>query len=100
MLPIEAVKIGSKLVRPLTRRLVPQCVVNIFLSFGITLSRWSTAVQARLPEPIVIVIKMLAAWILLPLIVLAFSLAPGLAKVIIGIILAHEAKKTFERRKP
>lgn len=100
MLPIEAVKIESELIRPLTRRLVPKCVIDAFRLFGSTLSQWSTAAQARLPEPIVICIKLVAAWILLPLIVLAYGFAPGIAKMVIGIILARAAKRAWDRHRP
>lgn len=99
MLPPEAIRIGSELVKPIARRLVPKSVIHFFRFLGITVSQWNRTVQARLPEPVVVCIKMLLAWILLPSIVLAFILAPGIAKVIIGIILAHEARKATKPTK-
>lgn len=100
MLPPEAIRIGSELVKPIARRLVPKSVIHFFGFLGTTVSQWNRTVQAMLPEPVVVCIKMLLAWILLPLIVLAFLCAPGIAKVIIGIILAHEARKAIKPTKP
>lgn len=99
MLPLEAVKVSSELIGPLIRRIVPRGVLDFFRCLGVSLNQWSKAIQAKLPEPVVICIKLLLAWILLPLIAVLFFLAPGLAKIIVGIIVAGAAAKRMERPK-
>ena len=100
MLPLEAMKVSSELIRPVTRRFMPKPLICFFHSLGVSVCQWSTAVQTKLPEPVVICIQLLLAWILIPLIVLSFVFAPGLAKIAVGIIFACAAAKKMERPKP
>ena len=61
MLPLEAVKVSSELLRPLARRFMPQALARFLGRLGVRMGQWSRATQARLPEPVVLCIKLLAA---------------------------------------
>lgn len=96
---IEIVRVSSELVKPLAHKLLPRDAARVLRDMGVSLGQSSRAIQARLPEPVVICIKLALAWVLIPVIVAMFIFAPGVAKIMLGVICAAAATKAARRRR-